>query len=69
MRKSCMRFRGTGAERGDDLLSLDIGMFVEGYCGDTATSWVIGGKATPEQEKADAGRARISAGVDRCGAS
>src|SRR5690242_13975601 len=24
-----------------DLLSLDIGMFIEGYCGDTATSFVI----------------------------
>src|SRR5262245_44614112 len=34
-----------------DLLSLDIGMFVEGYCGDTATSWVIGGKATEAQEQ------------------
>jgi methionyl aminopeptidase len=34
-----------------DLLSLDIGMFIEGYCGDTATSWVIGEKASPEQER------------------
>jgi methionyl aminopeptidase len=48
-----------------DLLSLDIGMFVEGYCGDTATSWVIGGKATPEQEKLmKAGRDSLQASID-----
>lgn len=35
-----------------DLLSLDIGMFVEGYCGDTATSYIVGGgKGTPEAER------------------
>jgi methionyl aminopeptidase len=34
-----------------DLLSLDIGMFVEGYCGDTATSFVIGGKSNPETDR------------------
>jgi methionyl aminopeptidase len=48
-----------------DLLSLDIGMFIEGYCGDTATSWVIGGKATPEQEKLmKAGRESLQASID-----
>jgi methionyl aminopeptidase len=48
-----------------DLLSLDIGMFVEGYCGDTATSWVIGGKATSEQEKLmQAGRESLQASID-----
>jgi methionyl aminopeptidase len=48
-----------------DLLSLDIGMFVEGYCGDTATSWVIGAKATPEQEKLmKAGRESLQASID-----
>jgi len=34
-----------------DVLSLDIGMFVEGYCGDTATTFVVGGKASPEAER------------------
>jgi methionyl aminopeptidase len=34
-----------------DILSLDIGMFLEGYCGDTATTFAVGGKATPEAEK------------------
>src|SRR5262245_49860748 len=29
-----------------DLLSLDIGIFLDSYCGDTATSFVIGSKAT-----------------------
>jgi methionyl aminopeptidase len=48
-----------------DILSLDIGMFVEGYCGDTATSWVIGGHATPEQEKLmKAGRESLQASID-----
>ena len=48
-----------------DLLSLDIGMFIEGYCGDTATSWVIGDKATPEQEKLmKAGRESLQASID-----
>lgn len=41
-----------------DLLSLDIGMFVEGYCGDTATSWVIGPKVSPLQAKL------MKAGID-----
>ena len=48
-----------------DLLSLDIGMFVEGYCGDTATSWVIGGKATAEQERLmKAGRESLQDSID-----
>jgi methionyl aminopeptidase len=48
-----------------DLLSLDIGMFIEAYCGDTATSWVIGAKATPEQEKLmSAGRESLQASID-----
>ncbi len=47
-----------------DLLSLDIGMFVEGYCGDTATSWVIGDKATPEQESLiNAGKESLQASI------
>ena len=32
-----------------DLLSLDIGIFLNGYCGDTATSFVVGGKASAPQ--------------------
>jgi methionyl aminopeptidase len=48
-----------------DLLSLDIGMFVEGYCGDTATSWVIGDKATPEAKRLmKAGRESLQASID-----
>ena len=48
-----------------DLLSLDIGMYVEGYCGDTATSWVIGGKASLEQERLmKAGRESLQASID-----
>ncbi len=47
-----------------DLLSLDIGMFVEGYCGDTATSFVIGGKTTPAQERLmKAGRDSLEASI------
>jgi methionyl aminopeptidase len=48
-----------------DLLSLDIGMFIEGYCGDTATSWVVGGKSTPEQERLmRAGRESLQASIE-----
>jgi methionyl aminopeptidase len=48
-----------------DLLSLDIGMFLSGYCGDTATSFVIGGKATPAQEKLMiAGRESLQNSID-----
>lgn len=56
---------GTRRLKEGDLLSLDIGMFVEGYCGDTATSWVIGGKVTPEQERLmKAGRESLQASID-----
>ena len=45
-------------------MSLDIGIFLEGYCGDTATSFVIGGKATPEQERLmKAGRDSLEASI------
>jgi methionyl aminopeptidase len=48
-----------------DLLSLDIGMFLDGYCGDTATTWVVGGQATPEQEKLmKVGRESLQASID-----
>jgi methionyl aminopeptidase len=47
-----------------DILSLDIGMFLEGYCGDTATTFAIGGKATPEAEKLmKAGRDSLAASI------
>ncbi len=56
---------GTRRLKDGDLLSLDIGMFVEGYCGDTATSWVIGPKTTPEQERLmKAGRESLQASID-----
>jgi methionyl aminopeptidase len=47
-----------------DLLSLDIGMFLEGYCGDTATSFVIGGRAASAVEKLmKAGRDSLEASI------
>jgi len=47
-----------------DLLSLDIGMFVEEYCGDTATSFVVGGGATEEQKRLmKAGRESLEASI------
>ncbi len=47
-----------------DLLSLDIGLFVEGYCGDTATTFVVGGKTTPDVEKLmHAGRASLESSI------
>jgi methionyl aminopeptidase len=48
-----------------DLLSLDIGIFLNGYCGDTATSFVVGGKSTPEAERLmKAGRESLQASID-----
>jgi len=47
-----------------DILSLDIGMFVEGYCGDTATTFAIG-SASPEAERLmKAGRESLQASID-----
>ncbi|MFA5975000.1 MAG: type I methionyl aminopeptidase [Elusimicrobiota bacterium] len=50
-----------------DLLSVDIGMFVEGYCGDTAISFVVGGKASLEQERLiKAGQESLQASIEAC---
>lgn len=47
-----------------DILSLDIGMFIEGYCGDTATTFPIG-KVTSEAERLmKAGRESLQASID-----
>ncbi len=47
-----------------DLLSLDIGMFVDGYCGDTATTFAIG-QATPEAERLmRVGRESLQASIE-----
>ena len=47
-----------------DILSLDIGVFLNEYCGDTATSFAIGGRATPEAERLmKAGRESLEASI------
>lgn len=51
--------------REGDLLSLDIGMFLDGYCGDTATTFAVGGKATAAAEKLmKAGRRSLQLSID-----
>jgi methionyl aminopeptidase len=46
-----------------DILSLDIGIFKNSYCGDTATSFVIG-KASPDAERLmKAGRESLEASI------
>src|ERR1700730_15080987 len=46
-----------------DILSLDIGIFLNGFCGDTATTFSIG-KATPEAERLmKAGRESLEASI------
>jgi methionyl aminopeptidase len=46
-----------------DILSLDIGIFKNGYCGDTATTFAIG-KASPEAERLmKAGRESLEASI------
>jgi len=47
-----------------DILSLDIGMFVEGYCGDTATTFAIGQASPPAEQLMKAGRASLQASID-----
>jgi methionyl aminopeptidase len=47
-----------------DLLSLDIGMFVDGYCGDTATSFMVGTTTSSVAERLmDAGRRSLDASI------
>jgi len=47
-----------------DILSLDIGMFLEGYCGDTATTFAIG-KSSPDADRLmKAGRESLQASID-----
>ncbi len=46
-----------------DILSLDIGIFKNGYCGDTATTFAIG-KTSPQAEKLmQAGRESLQASI------
>jgi methionyl aminopeptidase len=46
-----------------DLLSLDIGIFQNSFCGDTATSFIVG-KTTPEAERLmKAGRDSLNASI------
>jgi methionyl aminopeptidase len=46
-----------------DILSLDIGIFLNGYCGDTATTFPIG-RATPEAEQLmKAGKESLEASI------
>jgi len=46
-----------------DILSLDIGMFLEDYCGDTATTFAIG-RVSPEAERLmESGRQSLEASI------
>jgi len=48
-----------------DLLSLDIGMFLAGYCGDTATTFIVGGEGSPEARRLmQAGRESLQASIE-----
>lgn len=50
--------------RDGDLVSLDVGVRHEGFIGDTATSFVIGGKAAPEAQRLlDGTAAALTAGI------
>lgn len=55
---------GSRRLRQGDLLSLDIGIFLEGYCGDTATTFVVGGGASALQSRLmAAGRKSLEASI------
>ncbi len=50
-----------------DVLSLDCGAFVQGYCGDATVSLAVGG--APDKVTArllEAGRGALAAGIDQC---
>ncbi|HVO32458.1 MAG TPA: type I methionyl aminopeptidase, partial [Elusimicrobiota bacterium] len=47
-----------------DILSLDIGMFLEGYCGDTATTFAIGEASDKAARLMKAGRESLQASID-----
>jgi len=47
-----------------DILSLDIGMFIDGYCGDTATTFAIGTASPAAERLMAAGRASLQASID-----
>lgn len=54
--------------REGDILSLDIGVFLDGYCGDTATTFGIG-QVSPESERLmQAGRASLEASIQAAAA-
>jgi methionyl aminopeptidase len=56
---------GTRRLKEGDLLSIDIGMFVDGYCGDTATSFVVGGPPSADAERLMcAARESLSASIE-----
>lgn len=46
-----------------DILSLDIGMFLSGYCGDTATTFVIGTVSEEARQLMKAGAASLEASI------
>lgn len=47
-----------------DILSLDIGMFLEGYCGDTATTFAIGSSSPEADRLMKAGRESLQASIE-----
>jgi methionyl aminopeptidase len=47
-----------------DLLSLDIGMFLKDYCGDTATTFAIGQATAKAEHLMKAGRESLQASID-----
>jgi len=46
-----------------DILSLDIGMFIDGYCGDTATTFAIGLASPAAERLMQAGRESLAASI------
>ncbi|WP_253257145.1 M24 family metallopeptidase, partial [Arthrobacter sp. Hiyo1] len=47
-----------------DLLSVDCGAFVEGWCGDAAVSFIVGTSDPVDQELIDATDAALARGID-----
>lgn len=53
--------------REGDLLSLDVGAFVKGYCGDATVTVAVGGSPDPATARLlEAGRGALAAGIGQC---
>ncbi len=50
-----------------DIIGIDFGSFMHGFCGDSARTIVVGGKTTPERQKlVDTTRESLEKAIEKC---